>query len=131
MPISGAQWQPGEAIKRARILPWTPREEATLARGFIDLDLDGPELYAWCLKHGVNRSAGGIDAKLAKLNFFANPPARETEEQPRMHAHHAKDRAAEAKRARENLANQIRLAKMEMDAGAPLYRPTDEDWKTA
>ena len=34
------------------------KEIAIVAHGFVDLDLDGDELYDWCLKNGADRTPG-------------------------------------------------------------------------
>jgi hypothetical protein len=123
MPRNGARWHAGQSIEGAA-LPWTPKEIADLARAFIDLDLDGPRLYAWCAAHGINRSPGAIDARLAKLNFF-DTEAAENEIKARPKPAKTYTGIPDKKLADFNLANQIKLARLEAEAGAPLYKPKE------
>jgi hypothetical protein len=104
---------------------WTPQEIATLARGFIDHDLDGPELHAWCRKQGIDRTPGAIDYKLSDLNFFSEPDT-----QPKQ-LHQIRERRLEQAlaTAKRNLANQIKLAKLELaTGGVPPYKPRALEW---
>lgn len=102
---------------------WTDAEIATLARGFIDLDLDGHDLHVWCEKQGVDRTPGAIDYKLADLKFF---------DKPTYHAKHhdtERERQHRLELARCNLANQIKLAKLELATGmVPPYKPRALEW---
>jgi hypothetical protein len=100
--------------------PWTPQEIATVAKGFIDHDLDGRPLYRWCRENGVQRTDGAIDAELRKLNFFDAPP------QLSRYAYESTKRRRDQKAildAKRNLALQVRLAKLEAEAGVPLFKP--------
>lgn len=104
--------------------PWSPEEVATLARGFIDLDLEEDELHAWCVNQGINRTRGAVDYKLLSLNFFT--PRVDPSKAVRDRKHHAARALAAAKQC---LANQIKLAKLEVAAGcAPPYKPHILEW---
>lgn len=102
---------------------WTAKETADLARAFIDLDLDGPPLYRWCISHGINRSPGAIDARLAKLNFFDTEAVLDEIKARPKPKRLTVNGIPDKKLADANLANQIKLARLEAEAGAPLYRP--------
>jgi hypothetical protein len=97
--------------ERAR---WTPEEIATVARGFVDLDLDGEDLYSWCFEHGVDRTPGAIDAKLAEYSFFDSEAAktkkRNAKRSKALLASKRKDVAAIMHK------RQIVMAKLEVDA---------------
>jgi hypothetical protein len=108
---------------------WSAKEIADIARAFIDLDLDGPDLHKWCRDNGIDRTPGAIDKKLSDLNFFDDAtPAKATAHAP------TKGRAARTvKSARQcalaNLQNQIKLAKLEIEAkSAPPYKPGRLEW---
>jgi hypothetical protein len=93
---------------------WTPQEVATIAHGFVDLDLDGEDLYSWCFEHGVDRTPGAIDAKLAEHSFFDT----EADKTKKLNAKRAK--ALMASKNKEVAAKmhkrQIVMAKLEEEA---------------
>ncbi len=126
-------WSVGASITNTRSLPWSPEEDATLARGFIDLDLDGSDLHTWCRENGILRSPGAIDARLEKLDFFDTEAIKSKIEKatikpPLFHPRLKPDDKLRLELARRELANQVKLAVIEA-LTAPLYRPKDEDWK--
>lgn len=98
--------------------PWTKEELAVLARGFIDEDLDGSDLHKWCKRQGINRTPGAIDKKLHDLNFFDDTPIAKPSTKRNGVPIDCQEqfRAKVAEQARRNLQNQIRLAKLELDA---------------
>lgn len=97
--------------------PWTDPEVATMARGFIDLDLDGNDLHRWCRQQGIDRTPGAIDQKLVQLEFFDQVRAPRVSEIIDKQKRTAKDLAAR------NLRNQIKLAHLEAAAGPiPPYK---------
>ena len=93
---------------------WTAEEVAIVARGFIDLDLDGEPLYEWCHKNGVDRTPGAIDAKLAEHGFFDT----EAERTKKLNARRAKALMASKRKDVAALMHkrQIVMAKLEAEA---------------
>ena len=121
MPRSGAVWLIGNQLMRAPAPAWSAQELAKLAKGFIDLDLDGSDLHRWCVKNDVLRTPGAIDKKLIDIGLVGpeetNKPRRKFTWQPSGDPEEAK------KLAKKCLKQQVTLAKLEMQAGGPVYKP--------
>jgi hypothetical protein len=134
MPTQGCVWQAPANIRDVKPRKWSDSEKAALARAFIDLDLDGPDLYRWCKANGIDRQPAAIDAQIARMDFFDNDVAKQKATEwvkKRYHLAgsrltHPGNAPAYLEAARKELANQIRLAKLEAPF-APLYRPAKED----
>jgi hypothetical protein len=111
---------------------WSDKEVALLSRAFLDLDLDGADLHKWCRENGINRTPGAIDAKVLQQGFF--DPDRRMEKlkpgckQPAVRQSPEAKRVAVA-RAKAELRNQIKLARLEMAANAaPPYKAGALEW---
>jgi hypothetical protein len=121
MPVgNNGYWYVDNKLLRAPAPPWTQEELTKLARAFIDLDLDGPPLYQWCARNGLRRTPGAIDARLVTMGLVPAERADHVTRRPLVNG--VRNKAEAAEKARRNLANQIKLAKMEAET-APLFRP--------
>ena len=129
MTRKGVVWYAEGHMALSHGLPWTAAEDVILSRGFIDQDLEGIALYEWCVKHGLMRSAGAMDNRLVELCFFDAKVKKSHNGsgrgQPRGTFPDRHKRARSLADAQTNLANQIRLAKLEAKLGLPPFKPKD------
>ena len=129
MAREGAVWYAEGHMALTHALPWTAEEDVLLSRGFIDQDLEGEALYKWCAKQGLMRSAGAMDRRLVELSFFdakvkkKHYPVGRGQERGEFVGTTRQARAQAAAKA--ELANQIRLAKLEAKLGIPPFKPKD------
>jgi hypothetical protein len=118
-----ARWRNG--CKRL----WTAEEVAKVAHAFLDLDLDGPDLYEWCDNNGVDRTPGAIDVKLQELNFFDEDAERRRRVKAAKALKDSKAHAAKQKAFCDSYRRQqIALAKLEMAAGVPPLKTGKLEW---
>jgi hypothetical protein len=91
--------------------------------------LEETELHRWCAKSGLNRSPGAMDRRLVELCFFdakvkkKHYPVGRGQERGEMTDRKRRDHALLAAKA--NLANQIKLAKIEAKTNLPPFKPRE------
>lgn len=117
----GFVWYAEGHIANSHPIPWTKEEDLLLARGYVEHDYIGEELHLYMKKSGSTRTPGAIDIRLTKLNFFMQKDPYIERSSPAAHSHRRKRLAA----AERELANQIKLAKLEAANGVPLFKPKE------